>query len=111
MLYCLLFDGAKLLINFDMCKKKMRKVYLFNNYYKLTTITFIIETNNQSNNKGIPFPSTFARSGIPLPFKSSCLVFDLVDLSVNFNSDNVGEVDHVGLDLVFDLCTALGDNL
>ena len=45
MLYCLLFDGAKLQRHFDTCKKKMRKVYLFNNYYDLTAITFVIETN------------------------------------------------------------------
>ena len=43
--YFLLFDDAKLRINFDICKKKMRKVYLFNNYYDLTAITFVIETN------------------------------------------------------------------
>ena len=43
--YTLLFDDAKLRINFDICKKKMRKVYLFNNYYDLTAITFVIETN------------------------------------------------------------------
>ena len=52
MLYCLLFYGAKLRINFDICKKKMRKVYLFNNYYDLTAITFITETNKC--NKQIP---------------------------------------------------------
>ena len=55
MLYYLLFDSAKLRIIFDMCKKKMRKVYWFNIYYELTAITFITETNTQSNNKGIPF--------------------------------------------------------
>lgn len=69
-MYYLLFDGAKLRIIFDMCKKKMRKVYLFNIYYELTAITFITETNSQSNNKGIP-PSTLARFGIPLPFNNN----------------------------------------
>ena len=43
--YYLMFDGTKLQINFDMCKKKMRKVYWFNIYYELTAITFIIKTN------------------------------------------------------------------
>ena len=58
--YCLLFDGAKLRINFDICKKKMRKVYGFNIYWELTAITFITETNSQSKNKG--FRSKHSRS-------------------------------------------------
>ena len=45
MLYSLLFDDAKLRINFDICKKKMRKVYWFNIYWELTAITFITQTN------------------------------------------------------------------
>ena len=71
MLYCLLFDDAKLRIIFDMCKKKMRKVYWFNIYYVLTAITFITETNSQPNNKRIPSPSILARFGIPLPFNNN----------------------------------------
>ena len=81
----------------------------------------IVSTNTKQKQRDSA-PSTFARFGIPLPSKSSAqlfipskssarLVFDLVDFSVNFDSDDVVEVHHVGLYLVFDLCTALGDNL
>ena len=109
----LLFDDAKLRINFDMCKKKMRKVYGFNIYWELTAITFITETNSQSThkNKGIPFQAHSLGLESLSPLISLRLIYNLIDLSVNFNSDNVGEVHHIGLDLVFDLCTALGDNL